>query len=86
MIEQLLKYIKRPLKRERSFSNQHQVRVVAHFSAPTGMKGTPTLFLQMGDRQWAEIMFSPVYAEEFPGAEAVSAELKKIGEGLTSTM
>jgi hypothetical protein len=51
-----------------------------------GMKGTPTLFLKMGDRQWAEIMFSPVYAEEFSGAEAVSAELKKIGEGLTSTM
>ncbi|MGP3934574.1 hypothetical protein [Nonomuraea sp. KM88] len=51
-----------------------------------GMKGTPTLFLRMGDRQRAEIMFSPVYAEEFSGAEAVSAELKKIAEGLTSTL
>lgn len=51
-----------------------------------GMKGTPTLFLKMGDRQWAEIMFSPVYAKEFSGAEAVSAELKKIAEGLTSTL
>ncbi|MEU4546830.1 hypothetical protein [Nonomuraea dietziae] len=51
-----------------------------------GMKGTPTLFLRMGDRQWAEIMFSPTYAKEFPGAEAVSAELKKIAEGLTSTI
>ena len=37
-----------------------------------GMKGTPTLFLRMGDRQRAEIMFSPVYAKEFSGAEAVS--------------
>ncbi|GLW08294.1 hypothetical protein Misp01_34240 [Microtetraspora sp. NBRC 13810] len=51
-----------------------------------GMKGTPTLFLRTGGRQWAEIAFSPVYAEEFSGAEAVDAELKKIGEGLTSTM
>ncbi|MEV0594158.1 hypothetical protein [Nonomuraea cavernae] len=51
-----------------------------------GMKGTPTLFLKMADRQWAEIMFSPVYAKEFSGAEAVSAELKKIAEGLTSTL
>ncbi|MET8004501.1 hypothetical protein [Nonomuraea glycinis] len=50
-----------------------------------GMKGTPTLFLRMGDRQRAEIMFSPVYAKEFSGAEAVSAELKRIAEGLTST-
>ncbi|MGN9846407.1 hypothetical protein ACTMTI_50690 [Nonomuraea sp. H19] len=51
-----------------------------------GMKGTPTLFLRMGDRQRAEIMFSPTYAKEFSGAEAVSAELKKIAEGLTSTL
>ncbi|GAA3617646.1 hypothetical protein GCM10022419_123900 [Nonomuraea rosea] len=51
-----------------------------------GMKGTPTLFLRMGDRQWAEITFSPVYAQEFEGADAVSDELKKIGEGLTSTL
>lgn len=50
-----------------------------------GMKGTPTLFLRMGDTRWAEIAFSPVYAEEFSGAEAVNAELKKIAEGLTST-
>ncbi|MGI5267921.1 hypothetical protein ACQEUU_02070 [Nonomuraea sp. CA-218870] len=51
-----------------------------------GMKGTPTLFLRLGDRQWAEIMFSPVYAEEYSGAEAVNAELKRIGEGLASTL
>ncbi|MEV4526031.1 hypothetical protein [Streptosporangium sp. NPDC049304] len=51
-----------------------------------GMKGTPTLFLRTGDRQRAEIMFSPVYAKEFSDTEAVNAELKKIGEGLTSTM
>ncbi|MDF2710285.1 MAG: hypothetical protein K0R62_5937 [Nonomuraea muscovyensis] len=59
--------------------------VVQHVGEDGG-KGTPTLFLRTGDRQWAEIMFSPLYAEEFSGAEAVSAELKKIGEGLTSTM
>ncbi|MED7926849.1 hypothetical protein SMD20_21515 [Nonomuraea sp. LP-02] len=51
-----------------------------------GMKGTPTLFLRMGDRQLAEIMFSPVYAKEFSGADAVTTELKKIAEGLTSTL
>ncbi|WP_246090620.1 hypothetical protein [Nonomuraea deserti] len=51
-----------------------------------GMKGTPTLFLRMGDRQRAEIMFSPVYAEDFSGAEAVTAELRKIAEGLASTL
>ncbi|TXK34399.1 hypothetical protein [Nonomuraea sp. C10] len=51
-----------------------------------GMAGTPTLFLKMGDRQWAEINFSPVYAEEFSGAEAVNTELRKIAQGLTSTM
>ncbi|SEH00546.1 hypothetical protein SAMN05444920_116282 [Nonomuraea solani] len=48
-----------------------------------GMKGTPTLFLKMSDTRWAEIMFSPVYAKEFSGAAAVTAELKKIAEGLT---
>ncbi|MEU8247608.1 hypothetical protein [Nonomuraea sp. NPDC048916] len=51
-----------------------------------GMKGTPTIFLKMGDSQWAEIMFSPTYAKEFSGAGAVNAELKKIAEGLTSTL
>lgn len=51
-----------------------------------GMKGTPTLFLKMGESQWAEIMFSPAYVKEFRGAAAVTAELKKIAEGLTSTL
>ncbi|WP_326627704.1 hypothetical protein OIE67_32710 [Nonomuraea fuscirosea] len=51
-----------------------------------GMKGTPTLFLRTSDSQWAEIGFSPVYAEEYSGAEAVDAELLRIGRGLTSTM
>lgn len=50
-----------------------------------GMKGTPTIFLRMTDKRWAEIMFSPTYAKEFSGAEAVTTELKKIAEGLTST-
>ncbi|GGO73946.1 hypothetical protein [Nonomuraea cavernae] len=51
-----------------------------------GGKGTPTLFLRMSDRQWAEISFSPIYAKEFAGDGAVNAELKKIAEGLTSTL
>ncbi|MER7361399.1 hypothetical protein [Nonomuraea wenchangensis] len=51
-----------------------------------GMKGTPTLFLRMGDRQRAEIMFSPSYVKKFSGDEAVTAELKRIAEGLTSTL
>ncbi|SDH78998.1 hypothetical protein [Nonomuraea jiangxiensis] len=48
-----------------------------------GGKGTPTLFLTMGAEQRAAIMFSPTYAKEFSGAEAVNTELKKIAEGLT---
>ncbi|MEU8354657.1 hypothetical protein AB0C27_01485 [Nonomuraea sp. NPDC048882] len=51
-----------------------------------GMKGTPTLFLRTSDSQWAEIGFSPVYAAEYSGAEAVNAELLRIGQGLTSTL
>ncbi|UBU13760.1 hypothetical protein [Nonomuraea gerenzanensis] len=51
-----------------------------------GMAGTPTLFLKLADQQWAEIFFSPVYVKEYSGPEAVTAELKKIGEGLTSTL
>ncbi|MFI6183660.1 hypothetical protein ACIA8R_49580 [Nonomuraea sp. NPDC051191] len=51
-----------------------------------GMKGTPTLFLKMGERQWAEIMISPVYAGELGDADAVTAELRRIAEGLTSTL
>ncbi|MGW3346930.1 hypothetical protein ACWDA3_26760 [Nonomuraea rubra] len=50
-----------------------------------GMAGTPTLFLKLADTQWAEIIFSPVYAKEFSGPEAVTAELRKIAAGLTST-
>lgn len=49
-----------------------------------GMKGTPTLILNMGERRRAEIMFSPTYAKEFPGAKAVDGELRKIAEGLTA--
>ncbi|MDA0633589.1 hypothetical protein OUY22_09175 [Nonomuraea sp. MCN248] len=51
-----------------------------------GMAGSPSLYLKMGDRQWAEITFSAVYAKEFSGAEAVNTELRKIAEGLTSTL
>ncbi|GAA1698488.1 hypothetical protein GCM10009733_111370 [Nonomuraea maheshkhaliensis] len=51
-----------------------------------GMKGSPTLFLRTADGQLAEIVFSPVYAAEYDGTEAVDAELLRIGQGLTSTM
>ncbi|TDE29499.1 hypothetical protein E1295_41785 [Nonomuraea mesophila] len=60
--------------------------LVVQWVGEDGMKGTPTLFLRMGDRQRAAIMFSPVYAKEFSGVEAVGDELKKIAEGLTSTL
>ncbi|SPL88157.1 unnamed protein product [[Actinomadura] parvosata subsp. kistnae] len=50
-----------------------------------GMKGTPTLFLDMGERRRAEISFSPVYAKDLRTSEAVDRELRKIAEGLTST-
>ncbi|MGV9381624.1 hypothetical protein ACWDRB_37825 [Nonomuraea sp. NPDC003707] len=49
-----------------------------------GMKGTPTLFLNMGEQRRAEIMFSPVYVKKFRDAKAVDRELIKIAEGLTA--
>jgi hypothetical protein len=49
-----------------------------------GMKGTPTLFLNMGEQRRAMIMFSPVYAKKFRDAKAVDRELIKIAEGLTA--
>ncbi|MDR8408229.1 hypothetical protein MTP10_05720 [Nonomuraea sp. 3-1Str] len=49
-----------------------------------GGKGTPTLFLNMGERRRAEIMFSPMYVKKLDGPEAVDRELKKIAEGLTA--
>ncbi|MET8162354.1 hypothetical protein ABZT47_38850 [Sphaerisporangium sp. NPDC005289] len=49
-----------------------------------GMKGTPTLILNMGEQRRAEIMFSPTYAKRFANAKAVDRELTKIAEGLTA--
>ncbi|MEW1846236.1 hypothetical protein AB0392_50480 [Nonomuraea angiospora] len=49
-----------------------------------GMKGTPTLFLNMGEKRRARISFSPVYVKKFPNAKAVNRELIKIAEGLTA--
>ncbi|MBG0815818.1 hypothetical protein [Planomonospora sp. ID82291] len=47
-----------------------------------GMKGTPVLYLTMGERRRALIAFSPVYAEEL-GDAAVDRELRRVAEGLT---
>ncbi|GAA3192547.1 alanine and proline-rich secreted protein Apa [Nonomuraea roseoviolacea] len=49
-----------------------------------GTKGTPTLYLTMSERRRAQIMFSPVYAEDLGGAKAVDRELRRIAEGLTA--
>jgi hypothetical protein len=49
-----------------------------------GMKGTPTIILNVGEGRRVEVMFSPVYAKEFNGTEGVDRELKKIAEGLTA--
>ncbi|NUW32963.1 hypothetical protein HTZ77_16190 [Nonomuraea sp. SMC257] len=49
-----------------------------------GGKGTPTLFLTMGERRRARIMLSPLYADDLGGAEAVDRELRRIAEGLTA--
>ncbi|MET7330654.1 hypothetical protein [Nonomuraea sp. NPDC005650] len=49
-----------------------------------GMKGTPTLILNMGERRRARISFSPVYVKKFPDAKAVDRELARIAEGLTA--
>ncbi|GAB2492149.1 hypothetical protein [Streptosporangium sandarakinum] len=45
---------------------------------------TPSLLLDMGGTRRAEVMFSPSYAEDLGGPEAVERELRRIGEGLTS--
>ncbi|MFI6733412.1 hypothetical protein ACIBI9_10820 [Nonomuraea sp. NPDC050451] len=58
--------------------------VVVEGVGEDGMKGTPTLILNMGERRRAEIMFSPVYAKKFRDAKAVNRELTKIAEGLTA--
>ncbi|MEW9554445.1 hypothetical protein [Nonomuraea sp. NPDC050783] len=50
-----------------------------------GGNGTPTLFLDMGERRRAEISFSPAYVKDLRTSEAVDRELREIAEGLTST-
>ncbi|GIH93022.1 hypothetical protein ACFFMN_02480 [Planobispora siamensis] len=49
-----------------------------------GGDGTPTLVLSVGEGRRVEVMFSPDYAKDLGGAEAVDRELKKIGENLTA--
>jgi hypothetical protein len=49
-----------------------------------GMKGTPTIFLSVGEGRRVRVTFSPVYAKEFDGIKGVDRELEKIAEGLTA--
>lgn len=49
-----------------------------------GTKGTPSLFLSVGEKRTVEVMFSPLFAKDLGGEKAVDRELKKIAEGLTA--
>ncbi|MBT2231308.1 hypothetical protein [Nonomuraea sp. NEAU-A123] len=57
--------------------------LIVQWVGEDGMKGTPTLFLNMGEGRRAEVMFSPVYAKKL-GATKTNRELLKIAEGLTA--
>lgn len=50
-----------------------------------GGAGSPTLFLNMGEKRRAEIMFSSIIVKRLGSAQAVDRELRKIAEGLTAT-
>ena len=49
-----------------------------------GEKGTPSIFLSVGEGRRAEVMFSPAYAKEYDGDKTMENELVKIAEGLTA--
>jgi hypothetical protein len=79
--------------RERTYRNKKKGKEVAvgdrtgylvvQWVGEDGMKGTPSLFLNMGEGLRAEVMFSPVYAKKL-GAAKTTRELKKIAERLTA--
>ena len=50
-----------------------------------GMKGTPSIFLSVGEGRTVEVMFSPAYAKRLGGDRTIDRELKKIAAGLTAT-
>ncbi|AWS45206.1 hypothetical protein [Streptosporangium sp. 'caverna'] len=50
-----------------------------------GLKGTPSLFLGVGEGRTVEVMFSPTFAKRLGGERTVDRELKKIAAGLTAT-
>lgn len=51
-----------------------------------GTDGTPTLIVQLAERQWAEIFISPGYVADLGSMAKVKAEMWKIAEGLSSTL
>ncbi|MEU7861895.1 hypothetical protein [Nonomuraea sp. NPDC049141] len=57
--------------------------LIVQWVGEDGGKGTPTLFLNMGEGRRAEVMISPVYAKKL-GAAKTTSELKKIAAGLTA--
>ena len=50
-----------------------------------GMKGTPSIFLSVGEGRTVEVMFSSTFAKRLGGDRTVDRELKKIAAGLTAT-
>ncbi|GAB2933434.1 hypothetical protein [Nonomuraea fastidiosa] len=51
-----------------------------------GGDGTPTLLLQLAERQWVEISISPLLVKDLGSMAKVKAEMWKIAEGLSSTL
>ncbi|MGC5013521.1 hypothetical protein ACLQ2R_22400 [Streptosporangium sp. DT93] len=49
-----------------------------------GGKGTPTVFLSVGEGRRVTVMFSPDYAEDLGTDERVDRELRRIAAGLTA--
>ncbi|MFC7649897.1 hypothetical protein ACFQX6_63365 [Streptosporangium lutulentum] len=49
-----------------------------------GLKGTPSLFLGVGEGRTVEVTFSPTFAERLGGDRAVDRELRRIAAGLTA--
>jgi hypothetical protein len=58
--------------------------LITQWVGEDGLKGTPSLFLSVGEGRMAEVMFSPTFARKLGREKTVDRELKKIGEGLTA--
>ncbi|WP_433371951.1 hypothetical protein [Streptosporangium sp. CA-115845] len=58
--------------------------IVNRWVGEDGGKGTPSIFLQVGEERAVEVMISPDYAKDLGGRRAVERELTAVAAGLTS--